>query len=108
MPRTQITSAQVDQVSGNVNVGGPLSFDPNEALLNLDVVLVQGATYAYGQTAVRGGLRRPGWSCEAQTTGKFDVTQPAIGLASITFMDVTDATAPLPQKLGWTEVVYLS
>ena len=111
MPRTQITSAKV-LPNGNLNVGGPVSFYDDEVLFNLEVVIIQGASYAYGQTSPRGAVRRPGWSCEAHGAGAFDVNKPAIGFGTIVFLRVADPAQgipdALPQTLSWTEAVQLS
>jgi hypothetical protein len=111
VPRTQITSAKI-MPNGDLNVGGPLAFADDEVLFNVEVVIVQGASYAYGQTSPRGAARRPGWSCPAHGAGAFDVTKPAVGFGTMVFLIVADPAKglpdALPQTLSWAEAVQLS
>ncbi len=108
MPRTQITSAQVDQAKGHVNVGGPFAPGDHEVPLNIQVLLIQGGTYAYGQTLVGGALRVPGWSCDANIVGTFDMTKPAHGFGTLTSVDVEDPQATVHETFTWSESVDLT
>jgi hypothetical protein len=108
VPRTQITSAKVNKDTGRVGIGGPFTTGPNEVPLNIQVVVIQGGTYAYGQTAIGGSLRRPGWSCDAEIVGSFDVTKPAHGFGTLISIDVEDPQGAVQETFTWTEAVELS
>jgi hypothetical protein len=106
VPKSQIKSADLDEVSGIITLGGPFKPGAHERPFNVEVVLIQDGAYAYGQSAAA-GLKEPSWTVEAEIVGKFDPGRPALGFGTLISVDLTDAQGALHQMFTWSEAVEL-
>jgi hypothetical protein len=107
VPRTQITSAELDVANATLTVGGPFTPELGEKPFNVEVVVTQGKAYAYGHSAGLGAVQAPLWSVEAHVVNTFDPKLPAVGLGMLVSLDRTDAGDALGQVFTWTEAIQL-
>jgi hypothetical protein len=101
VPKSQVTSAKLE--AGLIRVGGPFVPDATEAGLDLEIVLVQGGSYAHGRTVPAGD-----WVVEAATVGAFDATKPAVGFGTLLSVDTGKAGAAIQLTFSWSETVDLT
>jgi len=108
VPRTQITSAELDVANATLTVGGPFTPDLGEKPFNVEVVVTQGKAYAYGHSAGLGAVQAPLWSVEAHVVNTFDPKLPAVGLGMLVSLGRTETGDALAQVFTWTEAVKIN
>jgi len=108
VPKSQITSAELDAAKAKIKVGGPFTPDLGEKPFNVEVVVTQGKAYAYGHSAGLGAVQAPLWTVEADVVHKFDPNLPAVGFGMIVSLDRTEGGDALAQVFTWTEAIQLT
>ena len=104
MPRTQITSAELD---GNViRVSGPFDAAPTEVGLILDVVLIQEGAYAHGHTSPKDSFGAD-WVVDADVVGAFDPEKPVQSFGTVLLVDLADPGNAVQQHFTWSQVLTL-